>query len=469
MKRFCLLLLSLFYIAQGLAKPIPLLTLQEAVFLALRYNINIQNSELDRTVQKFDLALAYHEFEPQFFLTGSTAYNETKTNGVKGYSESYNLTPSAKLKTALGTDVSLIMHNNYDGTVYGQGAGLDITQPLLRGFGPDIAQYNLLNAIDQEKINKLQLKNMVTTQIQSVISGYRQLLLDYNNLRINKIFLQDSIARTKKSEVEEKIGRISGLDLLQIKSSIPQQQLSVSQAENQLVRDKNTLLDLIGLQPDFEFNIPQNIEVKTIKPPSFNECVQIALKNNTSYQIAALNIKTAERALHKAQDEARWKLDLKANLNSGTAGAGSTSNLFDRDNYGKTIGLNLEVPLDTLAIKRNIASNKIALQKSRIALVQRQREIELEVANKLFNLKAQEQQIQLAIIARDNTAKLLAAEQKKLQYGRASAFQLNSYQNNLITDEQRVVQSQINYLNALIDLQTLLGTLLDEWKIEIRY
>ena len=82
MKWSSFLFLSFFYFTQGFADPIPQLTLQDAVFLALRYNISIKNNELDHTIQKYDLALAYHGFEPQFSLTGSTHYENNKSNGM---------------------------------------------------------------------------------------------------------------------------------------------------------------------------------------------------------------------------------------------------------------------------------------------------------------------------------------------------------------------------------------------------
>lgn len=469
-KRIFLAFMGLGVIISCFAEPIPELTLREAVYLALRYNINIQSAELDRTVQKFDLALAYHGFEPQFSLTGATEYTVSKANGVKTVTESYNLTPKAKLKTALGSEISLAMNNAYDDSSYNQGATLEVTQPLLRGFGPTIARYALLNAIDQEKINQLNLKRLVTDQVRLIIIKYRQLLLDYNNVRINQLSLQNTIDRTKKTEVEVKAGRLPGLEVLQSQSSIPRQQLAVSQAENQLAQDKNDLLNSIGLRPDFQFTIPNIIEVKITKLPELKEAIRTALQNNMEYQTALLNIKTAERALQKAQDDARWRLDLKAGVGTGsTVNAATGGNIFDSANNSKNVGINLEIPLDRMRLDREIAASKISLQKAHMALAQLRRSIELDVASKLNNIKAQEQQIQLAIASRDINVKVLNAEQKKLTYGRSSTFQVNILQRDLIDSEQQIVQSQINYLNALVELQSLLGTLLNEWEISIRY
>jgi len=470
MKHLVISLLFSLVMATCLAEPPAILSLPDAVFLALRYNISIKSAELDRTVQKFDLALAYHGFEPQYSLSGSTNYTNSKANGVNSITESYALTPKASLKTGLGTEVNLTMNNGFDGYNYGQSASLDITQPLLRGFGPAIAKLALFNAIDQEKIYQLSLKRLVTEQVKSVITKYRQLLLDYNSLRISKLSLQDSIDRTRRTEIEVKSGQMPGLDLLQSQASVPRQQLAVTQAENQLSQDQNDLLNLIGLQPDFKFTIPHDIEIKLVKPPSYEEAVKTALANNIDYQINKLNLKVTERALQKAEDNARWKLDLKANLGSGSIGtSGSAGSIFDGANNTRSIGLNLEIPLEKLQLNKDIAAAKINLQKAHMALAQQERSIQLEVINKLNDLKNRQQQIQLAIASRDINAKVLNAEQIKLTHGRTPVFQVNLQQRDLIESEQQIVQNQISYLNALVELQALLGTLLDEWEIKIRY
>ncbi len=454
-----------------MAAKLPELSLQEAIYLALRYNVSIKKGELDRVTQKYELALAYHGLTPHFnAITGSTNYSEFKTDGSKSYGESYSLTPSAKFTTPLNGEVEANFYNNYDGTRYSQGVGVTVTQPLLRGFGADLAHLSLLNAIDTEKIHQLRLKQTVTEQVKKVINNYYNVLNDYNNLKLNQLSLQKSLDNLKEAEVREKVGRLSGLDLLQTRTNIPRDQLNVSIAQSQLVKDKNDLLSAIGLQSDFAFDIPKTIKVDIIKPPSYQQCLQSALNNNISYQTALLAIKQAERELREAEDKGRWKLDLTATLVSGSQGGSVNGSMaFDGANNSKTIGLGLEIPLDRLRIKREIAHKKIALQKERMDFAQTKRQIELDVASKLDNLKSAETQIQLAITSRDYYAKLLAVEQKKLELGRASVFQLNSFQRDYVNYEQQVINNQIAYLNALVDLQDLLGTLLQEWKIAIRY
>jgi outer membrane protein TolC len=112
------------------------LSMQEAILLALRYNPDIQNAELDRIIQRYQLRQAYNEFELQFALAGSANFERNHFSDV-GSSNSHSLlaTPEVSLKTKLGTRLALRMDNNvatYDS--YNPVLNFSITQPLLRGL-----------------------------------------------------------------------------------------------------------------------------------------------------------------------------------------------------------------------------------------------------------------------------------------------------------------------------------------------
>ncbi len=138
------------------------LSLREAILLSLRYNPNIQNAELDRIVQRYQLRLAHNEFELQYALGGTAAIERTHYTGAgNATTKSYIATPEINLKTKTGTEVKL----NMDNTIQSYGnynplLNLSLTQPLLRGFGRSVTEANLRDAIDNEWLNKINLKTI---------------------------------------------------------------------------------------------------------------------------------------------------------------------------------------------------------------------------------------------------------------------------------------------------------------------
>ena len=116
------------------------LTLREAILLALRYNPNIQNAELDRIAQRYQLRLAHNEFELQYALAGTAVVEKSRYSGIGNAStRSYFAAPEFDIKSKLGTEASLKMDNTVAAIgTYNPLMTLSLTQPLLRGFGRDI-------------------------------------------------------------------------------------------------------------------------------------------------------------------------------------------------------------------------------------------------------------------------------------------------------------------------------------------
>jgi len=103
-----------------------------------------------------------------------------------------------------------------------------------------------------------------------------------------------------------------------------------------------------------------------------------------------------------------------------------------------------------------------------VAMAQAHRNLETQVINAITNLKLLKQQIELAKQARDAAKRNVEIAKIKLKYGRVAMFEVNNLQGTLTSSELAVVSNQINYLNALSQLQLLLGTTLNTWDIQLR-
>ena len=170
------------------------LSLREAILLALRYNPNIKNAELDRIIQRYQLRLAHNEFELRYALAGSAAMQKTHYSGIGSSKDrNYLATPEINLKTKTGTTVLLNLENNvstYDS--FSPILNFSLTQPLLRGFGRKANEAPLLDAIDNETLNKINLQQTVCDQVTLVIAAYRSLILSGNNLENQRYQLSEA-------------------------------------------------------------------------------------------------------------------------------------------------------------------------------------------------------------------------------------------------------------------------------------
>lgn len=457
-------------------KAIHQLSLREAILLALRYNPNIQNVELDRIVQRYQLRLAYNEFELQYAIGASGAVQKSTYSGV-GSSTNRTLlaTPEFNLNTKLGTSAKLGIDNNLNGNnSYNPVLNFSLTQPLLRGFGKAVNEAALLNAEDTEWLNKLNLKQSVADQVTQVIMAYRMLILSGNNLQNQRLQLKEAQKSYEINEKKIKAGQLEPTGNIQQSYQIESLSLMVEQAENDFQTASQDLLQTIGLDPEMHISVPSDVVLDKLTVPDLKQSIEYALNNNTQYLAYKVALRADERAYKVAKNQQLWQLDLGGNIQSGvvndvTGNAGGVRGIYDGNNVTETARLTLTVPLHDLKRRSQLISAKVRLEKDRLALLAAKRVLITNITNIINNLNSLAKRYQLAQKQVNLAEQSYALEKKKQQAGISSALDVNNTQNQLIQAQAGLINAKIAYLNQISNLQKTLGTTLEHWKIKLRY
>jgi outer membrane protein TolC len=452
------------------------LHLREAILLALRYNSNIQNAELDRIIQRYDLRLAHNEFELQYALAGTALVQNTHYSGVgNAVNHSYLATPEVALKTKHGGQLSLDMDNNVAPVGdYNPLLNLTFTQPLLRGFGKSANMAGLENAIDNEWLNKLNLQQAVIDQITQVITAYRTLILSGNNLQNQRRQLQEA---NKSYEINEKkiaAGQLEPTANVQQSYQIESLNLMVEQGENDFKIAAQDLLQAIGLDPDMRLAVPDDVTLDKIVIPNVNEALTQALEHNTQYLALKMAMRADERAYAVAKNQQLWQLDATASVQAGTMtdvenNSGGLKGIYNGRNISQSAGVTLTIPLHDLSRRSQLIAAKVRLEKDRLNLIAAKRALITMIKNTVSNIESQAKRYELAKRQVSLADKSYALEKKKQQAGIASALDVSNTQNQLIQAQIGLISAKIAYLNQLSALQRILGTTLEHWKIKLRY
>lgn len=458
------------------SKKIQHLSLREAILLALRYNPNIQNAELDRIIQRYQLRLAHNEFELQYALAGNAVVTKSRFSGVgNDTSKSFLATPEATLKTKLGTEMSLAMDNNV--SMYNSFTpvlNLSVNQPLLRGFGASANDASLQNAIDNEYLNKINLEQAVIDQITQVIVAYRALILSGNNLQSQQRQLQEAHKSRDINEKKISAGQLEPTANIQQSYQIESLNLMAEQAENEFSISMQNLLQIIGLDPNMRLAVPNDVTMGEIVVPDLQQAIDTALAHNSQYLAQKMLMRADERAYKVAKNQQLWQLDAGANLQTGMINDVDSSSrglrgIYNGRNTNETARLTLTIPLNDVSRRSQLISAKIALEKDRLNLIALRRALITRITNTIHTVQSQakryrlaEKQVKLALQSYD-------LEKKKQEAGIASALDVNNTQNQLIQAEAGLIGAKIAYLNQLSELQRLSGTTLKEWRIQLRY
>ncbi|KGP63996.1 transporter [Legionella norrlandica] len=457
-------------------KTIQHLSIREAILLALRYNSNIQNAELDRIIQRYQLRLANNEFELQYALGASGVLQKSTFEGVgSSTTHSFLASPELDLKTKIGTKASVSIDSNVStNNSYNPVLNFSITQPLLRGFGKAVNEAKLLDAVDKEWLNKLSLQQSVIDQITQVITAYRALILSGNNLQNQRLQLEEAKKSYQINEKKIAAGQLEPTGNIQQSYQIESLSLMVEQGENDFKIASQELLQMIGLDPDLHISVPSDVAINKIIVPDLQESIEIALNHNTQYLAQKMALRADERAYAVAKNQQLWQLDLAGTVQGGavndvTGTNTGISGIYNGNNVTESARVTLTIPLNDIGRRSQLINAKVQLEKDRINLIAAKRALITNVTNTINNIQSLAKRYELAQKQVKLAEQSYALEKKKQEAGISSALDVNNTQNQLIQAQSGLIGAKIAYLNQLSALQRILGTTLDYWQIKLRY
>lgn len=447
------------------------LSLQEAILLAVRENPNVQRAQLGLIQQKFALELANWQFKPHYSVIGSAGYNHTIVGDTSVISRGIGVQPQATLTTPYGTQITAGLPTNDSNNFY-PGLTLQVVQPLIKGFGRPIVEAALMNARDSERISRLNVENTLRVTVTSVINAYLGVVSAANTVKIDEEALKRSETSLEQTKLFIKSGRKAGVELVTVQADVANAKTKLENDKNSLDQARFALLAAIGIDPNTPITF-SSIEVsnliKKFYIPNLNQTKYLSIENDLQYQTDQITLQGAtKRSIQQAIDNTRWQLNLTANA---TVGLGANQNMAFNNmatNQSQGAQLNLTIPIDDRAAKYAVANARIALRNARSALQQERWAKETSAINNWNTIYSAERAVHFAQEAEQLQQKTYKISFQKYSYGLIDSVELQSVHTQLINRQQILLDAQIAYLKALVNLDQQIGRTLTTWRIEMR-
>jgi outer membrane protein TolC len=185
---------------------------------------------------------------------------------------------------------------------------------------------------------------------------------------------------------------------------------------------------------------------------------------------AKLNVEQQGIQLKYYRNQLFPELDLTGSY--GFNGAGTeyrgTFNQFNQGNSPfYTYGAALTVPLSNVGPRNQYKSTKATLQQILLQLKQLEQNIMVDIDNAVKQVESDYQSVQATRQARIYAEAALDAEQKTYGVGKATTFEVLTYQNNLTTARSAEIRALANYNEALATLAQQEGTILEQYNINL--
>uniref|UniRef100_B0SXK5 Outer membrane efflux protein n=1 Tax=Caulobacter sp. (strain K31) TaxID=366602 RepID=B0SXK5_CAUSK len=450
------------------------LSLADAVFIGLRDNRTVKSAYLSRVAEKYDLFVAEARFRPVAVIVGSVEAN--RQGDAHGATSQLSPAASWLLPTGATFDFGWARQ-----TTRGRGASfttevasVGVNQPLLRGAGLAVNNAPVRLAQLQEAINRLNLKTTVSGTVTGIITAYRNLAQAQQQLVIARQSLERSNAQLSTNQALIEAGRMAAADIVQTQADIAGQQVSLLQAEQQRNSAQLALLTLLAMDLHTDVVAADPLDADYV-PIDLAQAIAVALDNRPDYLGQRRALEQARQGLVVARNNRLWDVsvygtlqhqsDRGASFLDPTDGAPTGANL-PRTN--SAVGVQFRIPLGDYSLRQGEiqASTQVRIQEIQVEDL-RQR-VEAQVRDAVQGVELAWRQVEAARLARNLAARTLDLERERLQAGRASNFELLTFEANLRSADLQALNASINYKNALTSLDQQLGTTLDTWKIDLR-
>ncbi len=488
------------------------LSLEDCIVKAMKYNLGVAINVLTPENRTYALRMANEKFLPSFSVNFFLADQQQASYSFLDAADTlltrqnqYGLDFTQQIPFG-GNFTFSLSNSKYDtnrtGTTinpsYRSTLRFDFTQPLLKNFGLNISQREIIVAKNNLSISEKDLQRSLQDTIYSVEEAYWNLVASIENLKVRQQSLklaQDFLERQKRA-VE--VGTEAPIEILSARSEVATREADILAAEADVKNREDALkliLNLAAEDPNSEFSriIPQEMPEFAKKEISLDQAFAAAIQNRPDLESRRIGLKNSEINLNYAKNQQLPGLNLSASYWSpGVSGTqiiygnrtpqnpfgekiaeipGGIADAF-KDTFGFryrnwSIRLTLDLPLNTIVSRASLAQARVDLQQATLQLKQQEQNIYLEIKQAVRAVETNYKRVEAYKVARELRQQQLDAEVEKLKVGLTTPYFVLASQRDLATAQTTELQAIIDYNLSLANLSRAMGISLEEKNISM--
>jgi outer membrane protein TolC len=424
-------------------------------------------------------------FDPELFAEGEKSrFRQPSAFAVPGVGsfaivqEDERLTGSAglRLKSPLGTQLEASVNTTRlesnspyvalkpQYTNFGK---IEITQPVLSGFGPGSAS-NLSAARRALEAARARYADAVLSLHAEVEQTYWDLYAAERDLAVQILIRDRADAFLKETELKAAVGRVGPNQVANAKVFLAEQEQAVLDREENLDKISDQLATLLGQRSASIRYRPSDTPPSDFPVEDPDSLVQRALEENRNLKVAEKNWAAARSLAKGAGWNALPKLDLYGILGSnGLSGtdtlggpfAGSAdfawTQVFQRDYPTWNVGFRFSLPIGLRSGLGERQRLKGEADRAYQQYVAARRGLEEDVRASYRELLHAKKRLEAARTGVEASAEQVRIGMLEYQVGRTTAFELVRLSADLATAQQRYSQALVRAAKAAAELKKL--------------
>jgi outer membrane protein len=402
--------------------PSQVITLNDAITIALERNIDLQQAQVDAALSDVAVSEARQQFLPDLQLDAV---------GARNYGRNFNQTEGRILEQ---TTESI-----------GLGASSGLT--LFNGFG-DLSA--LRQAKFARKAGHFDLERARQTILFEVASNFVALTQIQELLRVLRENLTDETRLQTQIQQYVEAGARSASDLYQQQANMAAARLAVVQAQNATESARVDLMQTLHLDPagTYDFQVPDVTPDNLPVPPELAEWLEHARASRVDLKAEEARLAAAEQNVRVARAGFWPSLSLSAGYGSAYSSASKSSFDDQLDSQrGGSVGLGLSIPVFDRAVARNASRRAhLLFRRQSLVLESTREEIGIQVRRLHQDYQAAREQLSAAEAQQNAAERAVHTADERFKAGVAPLVELTQARILFLQAESALASARSNLL-----------------------
>ena len=481
------------------------ISLREVVRMALENNLDVKVQRLQPELGEQQMRFAAGAFDPQFGFQTQYVYSETpqntqefiSTGGITaGFDDPRIFTQENMVfnwqlggKTPLGTqysvglnqlqarnDLNILIPPSLFFPEYTTVLGLTVTQPLLRNFGPAANLAELRIARLQKNIGWYEWQQQLIRSLSESLNLYFDLVYSSENLRVRQSAVHTARMLERQNIRRVEAGKMRPSDVWEAQTSVANNADLALRAMNAYIETQNQLKsrilssDVIAAGPTGRLEPSEGLEIPRVELDR-DQFLRDAFNKRPEYLRVESVVEQEGIKVRYARNQVYPQVDLQASYGlTGLEGSfgNSFNETFNNGGPALTVGVLVSIPLGSVKERASLQAAKYRKEQAALNMQRVANEIVFDIDTALSIFRTTKEQVSAAAET-TRTARLTAeAQEKLLEEGRATTFDVVRLQNDYADARTRELAALANHRKSVLRLAVARGTLLQELGVDVQ-
>jgi len=461
------------------------LTLEDCLETALQHNFDVQIKRFSPEIARYTLGVSYAGYDPLYSFSGEHDYNLSPGGvdpqfgpfpGTQNESDRFNTAVQGLLPWGLSYNVGGNLSDRVttqsgalvDETSSGNVGVLQLRQPVLKNSWIDSTRLSIAVNKRNLKISELDLRSQVMSTVTAVEEAYYNLIFAEENVKVQQAALELAKRLLAENKKKVEVGALAPLDEKQAQSQVASSEADLLAALGTQDTQRRVLKNLLSDDySKWEDVIPEPTETLLAVPQSFNkqESWERGLSLRPDLLQAKLSLEKQGYVVRFQKNQLFPQLDLFGTYGFNAGNTPEYSGALGQFQRGTSpfysAGAQVTLPLRNAGARNNYKAAKATKAQITLQLKQLEQTVLVQIEDAIAVAVTSFERIKATREASRYAQDALEAEQKKLENGKSTNFEVLQLQKNLTAARSAEIRALADYNIALAELALNEGTTLE--------